>query len=114
MGAIAASALDNTREESGGSYYGIMELTGNVYERVISVGNPEGRAFTGAHGDGALDVAGDASTAGWPTGDEGIGFRGGSYANPSRFLRLADRFDGASVISSGNSRLGFRGVRTAQ
>lgn len=39
-GIFAASALLNNREETGGSYYGIMELTGNVYERAITVGNP--------------------------------------------------------------------------
>lgn len=52
-GIFAASALLNNREETGGSYYGIMELTGNVYERAITVGNPEGRAFTGLHGNGS-------------------------------------------------------------
>ena len=36
---------NNTREIAGASYYGIMELSGNLYERCISVGNADGRAY---------------------------------------------------------------------
>ena len=53
-GIFASSAINKNREETGGSYYGIMELTGNVYERAITVGNSTGRAFNGLHGDGTL------------------------------------------------------------
>ena len=115
-GAVAASAADATREETGGGYYGIMELSGNLYERVVTVGNVRGRAFAGAHGNGRLTTTGDADLGDWPDGTTGEGFsyRGGSFSNPSDFLRLSDRFDGASLIASGNIRLGFRGARTAQ
>ena len=91
-----------------------MELTGNVYERVITVGNPEGRAFTGAHGDGSITAAGNANVAGWPATALGIGFRGGSYANNTPFINVSDRSDAATQINNGNSRLGFRGGRSAQ
>ncbi len=114
VGALAASAVNSTREESGGSYYGIMELSGNVYERAITVGNPVGRAFNGAHGDGNITTAGAANVIGWPTSATGIGFRGGSYSNSIFFCAVSDRFDAATVINNGNGRLGFRGVRTAQ
>lgn len=114
VGALAASAVNQTREETGGSYYGIMDVSGNVYERLITVGNPTGRAFTGEHGDGSLAGSGDADVAGWPTADEGIGYRGGSYANPSQYLRVADRNDAANSFSGSNGRIGLRGVRTAQ
>ncbi len=43
-----------TREQAGASYYGVMEMSGNLYERAVSVGNSTGRSFAGAHGDGAL------------------------------------------------------------
>ena len=84
-GIFAASAINKTREETGGSYYGIMEMTGNLYERMVSVGTPGGRAFDGSHGDGALSVAGAHNVANWPavTGGD-IGYRGGSYVQLAR------------------------------
>lgn len=111
-GILAASAINKTREETGGSYYGVMELTGNLYERCITVGLPEGRAFTGTHGDGILTTAGNANVSSWPTTATGIGYRGGSYANGTDFIRASDRYDAANAITNGNSRLGFRGGRT--
>ncbi|MEM9929627.1 MAG: SUMF1/EgtB/PvdO family nonheme iron enzyme, partial [Bacteroidota bacterium] len=114
VGIFAASAENNNREETGGSYYGIMELTGNVYERVVTVGNPEGRAFNGEHGDGLINSAGRATVTSWPTEGLGLGYRGGSYANNFPFLAVSDRSDAANQIQSGNSRLGFRGGRSAQ
>ncbi|WP_089687350.1 SUMF1/EgtB/PvdO family nonheme iron enzyme [Catalinimonas alkaloidigena] len=111
-GIFAASAVHKNREETGGSYYGIMELTGNLYERCISVGIVQGRVFTGQHGNGSLTITGSHDVAAWPVGNEGIAYRGGSYANASEYLRLSDRYDAASVLTGGNSRIGFRGVRT--
>jgi hypothetical protein len=114
VGVFAASADQKNREETGGSYYGIMELSGNLYERCISVGHPTGRAFTGNHGDGALSTTGAHNVAQWPANNDGIGFKGGSYINQSRFIRVSDRYDAANGFSGTNSRIGFRGVRTAQ
>ena len=94
-GIIAASAITNNREETGGTYYGIMEMTGNVYERAISTGNPEGRAFTGEHRDGIINAGGDHNVANWPTGNEGIGYRGGGYPNDIQFITVSDRNDAA-------------------
>ena len=113
-GILAASALNPTRAESGGSYYGIMELTGNLYERCITVGNPEGRSFTNTHGDGVLRFNGSHDVVSWPTDfNTGFGYRGGSYFNGADFTRLSDRYDAASVLVGANNRLGFRGVRGA-
>ena len=113
VGSIAASALNQSREETGGSYYGIMELSGNVYERAITVGTPNGRNFTGAHGDGTLDGGGRHNVTAWPAGNNGIGYRGASYGNSSPLLRVADRSDAATELTGSNSLLGFRGVRSA-
>lgn len=112
-GTFAASIDEPNREETGGSYYGIMELSGNLYERLISVGNPEGRAFTGLSGDGRLSASGQHNVAGWPTTNAGLGYRGGSHSNGALLLRLSDRNDAATVLSGSNSRLGFRAARTA-
>jgi len=113
-GVLAASALNPTRQETGAGYYGIMELTGNLYERCISVGNPEGRAFTNTHGDGTLLFSGTHNVESWPADNNtGFGYRGGSYFNGSDFIRLSDRYDAANVLVGANNRLGFRGVRSA-
>ncbi|MEP3836110.1 MAG: SUMF1/EgtB/PvdO family nonheme iron enzyme [Algibacter sp.] len=112
VGILAASAVNKTREETGGSYYGIMELTGNLYERCITVGNPPGRAFTSTHGDGEILPNGLANVTSWPTTNTGIGYRGGSYFNSIPYIRVSDRFDAASSLAGANNRLGFRGVRT--
>ncbi|MFK8163382.1 MAG: SUMF1/EgtB/PvdO family nonheme iron enzyme, partial [Lewinella sp.] len=113
-GALAASAVNPSREETGGSFYGVMELTGNLYERCITVGNAEGRAFNGAHGDGTLLFSGSHNVESWPADfNTGFGYRGGSYFNGPEFIRLSDRYDAASVLSGANNRLGFRGVRSA-
>jgi len=114
-GIFASSALNKNREETGGSYYGVMELSGNLYERCVSVGNAAGRAFTGNHGNGIISATGNGTVFNWPNSitGEGYSYRGGSWLNGSNFLRVSDRFDGATVIGTGNSRLGFRAVRTA-
>lgn len=114
-GIFAASAMLNNREETGGSYYGIMELTGNVYERPVSVGNPEGRAFDGQHGDGTITAGGQSNVPNWPlvTG-EGYGYRGAGYPNDEQFLYVSDRNDAANSFFGANGRIGFRGVRTAE
>ncbi|KJD31130.1 hypothetical protein PK35_16340 [Tamlana nanhaiensis] len=112
-GILAASSINNTREESGGSYYGIMELSGNVYERCITVGIPQGRIFTAENGDGNISNTGLANVNTWPTTNEGWGFKGGSYTNQSEYLRVSDRNDASNDFSGSNARIGFRGVRSA-
>jgi formylglycine-generating enzyme required for sulfatase activity len=112
-GILAASAPNASREETGGSFYGIMELTGNLYERLISVGNPEGRAFAGTHGNGIISFSGTHNVATWPSDNTGLGYRGGSFFNGPNFIRLSDRYDASTVLAGANNRIGFRGVRTA-
>lgn len=113
-GIFAASAQNKTREETGGSFYGIMELSGNLYERMVSVGHPDGRAFSGLHGDGVLTGTGEHNVSNWPTVTTGaIGYRGGSFANGSDFIRVSDRYDAANSANITNAHIGFRGVRTA-
>jgi len=74
---------DATRAEHGASFYWVMDLSGSLWERVVTAGNPVGRAFTGSHGDGVLDPrTGAATNADWPLGEErlvpGVGYRGGA------------------------------------
>lgn len=78
-----ATLMDETKVRLAASHYWVMDLSGSVWERVISAGNPEGRSYVGTHGDGVL-ADGFADTEGWPKlgadGQEaaGIGYRGGA------------------------------------
>lgn len=116
VGIFAASAANPTRLETGGSYYGVMELSGNLYERCIGIGTPLNRSFTATHGNGELLSNGDHDVPTWPgAGSEGAhAYRGGSYVNALIFCRTADRNDSCFLGSITNSRIGIRGVRSAE
>lgn len=108
------------RTAAGAGFYGAMELSGNVAERVVSVGNAQGRGFAGTHGDGILSVSGFATNTDWPgfsAGEvadaQGSGIRGGSWSDASDRLRLSDRQEASQPVPVRQSRLGFRAVRTA-
>lgn len=76
-----ALLTDATRARLAASYYWIHDLSGSLWERVVSIGHPRGRAFEGTHGDGRL-ADGRATNSDWPRQDErdapGIGYRGGA------------------------------------
>jgi len=108
----------STRTEAGASYYGLMELSGNLWERAITVGNATGRAFTGVHGDGALSANGHANQTAWPglisgevTVATGAGFRGGDWILLATYMRVSDRNNAAFAGSNRSNIFGFRGVR---
>ena len=105
----------SSRTAAGATYYGVMEMSGNLKEQIVSVGHADGRAFTGNHGNGSLDVNGDANVVNWPgTGNTGHGFRGGGWETSSTYCQIASRHN-ASDFDSPTSRQnsGFRSVRTA-
>jgi formylglycine-generating enzyme required for sulfatase activity len=87
VGIFAAHPSNTGRITSGGTYWGIMEMSGLCWERAVSVGRPEGRAYTGSHGDGALTANGNATNTDWPgyTVGQGVntaigcGYRGGAF-----------------------------------
>jgi formylglycine-generating enzyme required for sulfatase activity len=104
-----------SRVLSGGSYYGVLELSGNVREQTITVGNTQGRAFDGVHGDGALDSNGLANTANWPANSTGTGagFRGGSWSEATARARVSDRNNATTAAATRAATHGGRGVRIA-
>ncbi len=77
---------EDTKAYFGASHYWVMDMAGSVWERVITIGHPKGRAFTGVHGDGNLAPDGAANVEDWPQGDSegGIGFRGGGFYSYDR------------------------------
>ena len=116
----AFSKTTSDRTQSGAGYYGAMELSGNVTEKCVTVGNPSGRLYDGKHGDGLIDINGNANVVFWPdpVSGDGVANRGGSfYASPvgNQFdVLLSDRGFGAVFYGPGGLGDGGRGCRTAQ
>lgn len=119
VGSFARS--ETSRRQAGSGHWGITELSGNVWERTVSLGNATGRAFEGSHGDGLLQqgglvpfVFGQANVADWP-GSNGAGqaWRGGSWQTANTSLRLSDRHQAVNSDSSRSAEAGGRGMRTA-
>ncbi|MFK7972418.1 MAG: SUMF1/EgtB/PvdO family nonheme iron enzyme [Bacteroidia bacterium] len=107
-GIFAASSVNHTRQETGATYWGIMEMTGNALEPLISVGNSQSRDFSGRHGDGTVTGSGNASftlLTDWAfVNAVGVGRK---YESVSRRLFInATRTDRVGYH-------GLRGVRTA-
>jgi len=103
----------NQRVRSGAGFYGNMELSGNVLERAVTIGNATGRGFTGTLGDGSLTAFGEATNSDWPfLSNTGWCNRGGDWDH-SDMVRVSDR-----DLNVGGARLrspsfGFRCVRPA-
>ena len=103
----------STRGQAGASYWGIMELSGNVIERCVTVGSANGRSFTGSHGSGTLDGGGNAANTDWYTDASGAGCRGGSWTTAISGARVSDRVSAANLSTSRDYGYGWRAVRTA-
>ena len=119
---------DSTRAEAGGSYYGVMELSGNVWEKPVTVGNATGRSFTGTHGDGVLTTTtsyeGNATNTDWPgihatpangvhDSAAGSGFRGGTWSDGASNSRVSARYSAAIAHTTRYSGNGARCSRTS-
>lgn len=103
---IFAEASTN-RVTSGSGYYGAMELSGNLFEMIVTLGRSEGRKFLGTHGDGYLSTVsayeGYATNIDWPgidstdaargvTGTIGSGYRGGDFQSSNvRLFQVSTR-----------------------
>lgn len=112
VGMFATGASD--RPASGSSFYGIMDLSGNVYEPVIGIGNSTCRLFTGVTGDGTLLANGNQNVTNWPLLTDAslvISLRGGSLSSANTELRISDRSKSPSAAFSRLPETGGRGVR---
>jgi formylglycine-generating enzyme required for sulfatase activity len=120
------ATASSTRAVAGASYYGVMELSGNLWERPVTVGNSQGRNFTGTHGDGTLTTTtsyeGNATNTDWPgidatsargvTGATGSGFRGGDWTYAATYARVSDRVYAAYTYTYRHYFIGARCART--
>lgn len=120
-GIFASSSINNTREETGATYYGIMEMSGNLEELCITVGGPEGRDFEGIEGNGKLDANGDhpITLNYWPSNlfisQSGLAKRGGGFQTIGNFYtyELSNRsFGSILLVSISEVNQGIRGVKS--
>ena len=131
VGIFATPTSD--RVSSGASYWGIMELGGNLAEYAVTVATSTGRGFRGTHGDGTVPAGNpgaelrrggtglnansmgfDTAPADWPKaqtsmreGTDGVGQRG--YDNNP----VSDRTRAVIPYHFRHQIAGWRGVRTA-
>lgn len=103
----------SSRTAAGASYWGVMELSGNLWERTITVGNAPGRGFTGLHGNGLLDGTGLFDVNNWNI--DGLGRRGGAFnSSEAGLLKISNRRYGIDTDPDNRDNTwGGRGVRTA-
>ena len=115
VGIFAGTSGNIGRITAGATYYGIMEMSGNVWERLVTVGNATGRSFTGTHGNGILSTDGNADASTWPVANAvGSGSRGGSWDNDAlSYLRVSERNDVAYAGATREIDYSGRGVHTA-
>jgi hypothetical protein len=118
---FAATSTSN-RLQAAATFYGIMEMAGNVCEQVVGGGTGYNfSTFTSANGDGMLTNKGLANVTGWPTdggSNSGTIIRGGGfYTNTGQMaqMQVSDRqFYGGDSRNYSNTRdrnIGGRGVR---
>ncbi len=113
--AVGGVSTGAGREQTGASYWGILNLSGGLWDRVVTIDNAaehpvdKGRQFRGTHGAGTPALPAD-----WPGKDgNGSGFRGGAAGLASAHMGVSDRYSAAYGNNSRGARNGFRAVRSA-
>ncbi len=118
-----AAGPSTNRSQGGATYYGILDMAGQVFEQCVGGGNGYNFSnFTTANGDGILGANGNANTVGWPPNggiDAGTIVKGGYFTTGTSNLaayRVSDRqYYGGSAANNPNSKdrsMGGRGVRS--
>jgi formylglycine-generating enzyme required for sulfatase activity len=100
---FAANAA-SSRSQSGATYYGIMEMSGNAFEQCMMIGrtHTNGAAqylplsyaavFNGTLGDGMLDADGNANPNTWNQNEYRYSIlRGGGISSAAAQLQVSDR-----------------------
>jgi len=128
---IFSTPTSNNRKKSGATFFGIMDMSGNLNEACVTVGNVAGRSFNKelnlaqSNGNGVLAANGNALVSYWPgnvalattetvanaevTTAAGTIVRGGSFLDIADKLRKADRSQG-QVPATRTATQGGRGV----
>jgi hypothetical protein len=104
--------------QSGATYYGILDMAGNLFEQCVGGAGYDYSGFTTANGDGVLSAIGSANTVGWPTNggtNSGTIIRGNWMdSNVLGYAQTSDRsfYPGNSINAGRNKFAGTRGVRS--
>ncbi len=114
----------STRQQAGASYYGVMDLSGNVRDFVIALhGTPASNTYTRSWGNGDLSAAGNHDPATWPLWTAAAagtslnnfwGHRGGGWNNAIAEVQVSSRYYiyvGNTAANTKDAVQGGRGVR---
>jgi hypothetical protein len=130
------ATANSKRIKAGASFFGIMEMSGNLNEYCITMGNAAGRSVRFIpNGNGNISADGNAqlSVGGagfWPgmegnastsvvntcsgtcevTSSGGMMLRGGSFADISSYMSISDRAGGGFTPTARSANRGGRGV----
>jgi formylglycine-generating enzyme required for sulfatase activity len=117
VGFAATGSTD--RIQAGSGFYGIFDLSGNLWEQCYQIGWFNGSirtsvpTFTGVLGNGALDANGNSDATNWGGGTALSVVRGGNWENTAQRCQVSDRFN-INTTTENNTRVrrtGGRGVR---
>jgi formylglycine-generating enzyme required for sulfatase activity len=112
-----AATSSTNRMQAGASWYGVLEMSGNVSEQCVGGYTSNYSSFTNSCGDGTISAAGAANTTGWPVSGGGTGggiCRGGGFDATAIACTISDRLFLTSNVNQGilrGSSIGGRGVR---
>ncbi|MEJ7611722.1 MAG: hypothetical protein WKF88_11135 [Ferruginibacter sp.] len=112
---LFARTTGSDRTLSGGTYYGVMNMSDNLYDFVINSGTTQGRAILETvHGDGNLNAGGQTDIVTWQA-YQAFGFRGSYFNGPLLEGRTSERTN-ASFFSSypGDNNANYSGSRLAR
>lgn len=113
-----ATTTSSTRTLASSTYYGILDIGGNLFEQVVGGAGYDYSTFTTLNGDGILGSNGHANTTGWPKSsgsNSGNYVKGGSFGNyGNTVIQVSDRtyYAGTNINDGTIAHSGGRGVRT--
>jgi formylglycine-generating enzyme required for sulfatase activity len=120
VGIFARNDVNITRTQSGATYYGVLDMTGNLWEYVVLATQNGIADFNGALGDGYVNPAnGNHNVVGWPDPAAAIpnynsrsGLRGGSWGDGDlNQLTLSNRYYSRFGYNIRENSVGGRGAR---
>ena len=102
---------------SGATYYGVMNMSDNLNEIVVSIINAAGKAMDASvHGDGYLASSGNADVPLWIASYNAYGVKGSAFNGITASARTSDRVNTDIFVSSyggDSNQIGF-GIRLAR
>lgn len=120
VGIFARNDATITRTQSGATYYGVLDMTGNLWEYVVLATQNGIAEFNGALGDGYVNPAnGNHNVVGWPDPAAAIpnynsrsGLRGGSWGDGDLDqMTVSNRYYSRFGYNIRENSVGGRGAR---